>query len=83
MSLHLDFEPHSWYMGFAIKKNLTPSTENEHGGQRWRAFTANGNTYQVDEVSGTTLKEIRQAIIEYHLRQQNGYAERILERRAS
>ena len=19
MSLHLDFEPHSWYMGFAIK----------------------------------------------------------------
>jgi hypothetical protein len=65
MSLHLDFEPHSWYMHFAIRKV-------EHGykysvlHQRWQAFTDNGNTYRVDELNALTISDLRQKIRDYH-----------------
>jgi hypothetical protein len=38
MSLHLEFEPHSWYMGFAIKKD----SQMQPGGivNHWQAYTA-------------------------------------------
>lgn len=54
MSLHLEFEPHSWYMGFAIKQptNGWPTWS-------WTAFTDNGNTYRVDELEAKTLRGLR------------------------
>lgn len=76
MSLHLDFEPHSWYMDFAIKKptNGWPTW-------LWTAYTENGNTYRVDECEAKTLDELRKKIRAYHLRHRNGYGERIAKRR--
>lgn len=76
MSLHLEFEPHSWYMGFAIK--FTKMGRDYH---QWTAYTDNGNTYRVDEVEAYTLEELREQIRAYHLKQRNGYGERIAKRR--
>jgi hypothetical protein len=77
MSLHLDFEPHSWYMNFAINHECK---DGEHKDD-WRAYTDNGNTYRVDELYAFTLKELRQKIRTYHLEHHNGYGERIAKRR--
>lgn len=73
MSLHLEFEPHAWYMGFAIKR-ITRTC--------WSGYTDNGNTYRVDEISGElSLGMLKQRIREYHLAHRNGYGERIAKRR--
>lgn len=68
MSLHLEFEPHSWYMGFAIKKDQEPYSVNETPRTIWRGYIDNGNTYQVDEEAAYTLKLLKQRIKNYHVR---------------
>ena len=101
MSLHLEFEPHSWYMGFAIKQSGDGECERRyiedgryhcyaHGhdvniedsqfdnnddiscegyeAKGWQAFTDNGNTYRIDELEATTLKELKQQIKDYYRR---------------
>jgi len=80
MSLSINFEPHSWYMGFAISptdelvaSNLPLPVERK----RWQAYTDNGNTYNVDLVEGSSLSELKSNIRTYHLRHANGYGERI------
>lgn len=68
MSLHLEFEPHSWYKGFAIKKTITHLHKQFEGAvyfYNWQAYTDNGNTYQIDELEASTLKELKQLITEY------------------
>lgn len=71
MGLHIDFEAHSYYMGFAIKKNK---------GAKWEAYTDNGNTYQIDVLEARTLEQLKHKICDYHLKQHNGYGERLAKR---
>ena len=59
MSMHLEFEPYGWYMGWAIKKN-DPDTVSD--GKYWEAFTDDGNTYTILEQFAGTLKELKQKI---------------------
>lgn len=108
MSLYLEFDPHAWYMGFAIKhdknyndpcnftryttdsKICTVHDHRTHPGDKncegyapkWSAYTDNGNTYRIDELEAGTLAELRRLIREYHIKQHNGYAER-MEKRAA
>ena len=79
MSMHLDFQPHSWYMGFAIQK--TGIDKNDITDYPFNAYIANGNTYMVDDVHGATLDKVKTNIREYHLSKHNGYGERIAKRR--
>ena len=64
MSLHLGFEPHSWYMGFAIQKT---EANNHPYPYIWQAYTDNGNTYTVDDLQAYTLKGLKQQIKQYRL----------------
>lgn len=64
MSLQLEFEPHSWYKGFAI--NFTPMGRDYH---QWTAYTGDGNTYWIIEIEAYTLKELKQLITEYRERE--------------
>lgn len=71
--MYLNFEPHSWYRGAAIKDNR--ASGHEQGalerpiepteGYRWSAYIENGNTYRVDERHADTLKELKQNITKY------------------
>lgn len=81
MSLSLNFEPHSWYMDFAIQKDQEPYSINETPRTIWRGYTDNGNTYQVDEEAAYSLALLKQRIRAYHLAQHNGYGERIAKAR--
>lgn len=96
MSLHLNFEPHGWYMGFAIKdpgRDISPEavdawneqTPEQKAAYRfvypWRAYTDDGNTYRIVELEADTLRELRQKIRHYHLERRNGHGERIAARR--
>jgi hypothetical protein len=83
MSLHLEFEPHSWHMGFAITNNPTWRPEENMSGHyyKWYACTANGNTYQIDDLYANTLKDLKKQIKEYHLCKHNGYGERLASKR--
>lgn len=76
MSLHLEFTPHSWYMGFAIKDNRTGPDM-----PKWAAYIDDGNTYRVVEREADTLDELKRNIRDYHLAKRNGYGERIAARR--
>jgi len=82
MSLHLNFEPHSWYMGFAIRDCRNEAIED---GQEvagvWNGITDDGNTYRIIDLEATTLDQLREQIRAYHLKQRNGYGERIARRR--
>ena len=70
MSLHLEFDPHSWYMGWAIKNNRTSGhdqaqlerTMQPSEGYAWSAYTANGMTGYIEEAHADTLKELKQQI---------------------
>lgn len=79
MSLHLEFTPHSWYMGWAIKKELEPNSDTPR--TIWRAYIADGNTYRIDEEAAYTLELLKERIRAYHLRKHNGYGERIAKKR--
>lgn len=76
MSMHLEFEPHSWYMGFAIKDDRA-----EPDAARWSGYTDNGNTYRIVDFEANTLERLKSKIRQYHLRKRNGYGERIAARR--
>lgn len=73
MSLHLEFEPHSWYMGWAIKDNRKSGHNNSNlerpleatEGHRWSAYTANGMTGYIVERHAVTLKGIKLLIRTY------------------
>lgn len=85
MSLHLEFDPHSWYMGFAIRDNAAPdrkggNTYTHIQPKRWTGYIANGNTYRVDTVDAFTLAELKRRIREYHVERGTGYGERITKR---
>lgn len=81
MSLHLEFEPHSWYMGFAIQKDNIGKNHNDTLLTIWRAYIDNGNTYRIDEIAAPTLEELKLEIRDYHLAKHDGYGERIAARR--
>lgn len=71
MSMRLEFEPHSWYKGFAIQDNRELTLETEHGlsPYQWIAYTDNGNTYQIDTLKSQTLKDLRILINDYRSKQ--------------
>lgn len=73
MSLHLEFEPHSWYKEFAIKDNraqghdqrkLERPLKNDEG-FRWSAYTANGMTGYIVERHADTLAQLKELITKY------------------
>lgn len=80
MSMYLEFEPHSWYMGFAIEDNRKNHWAKIGKEDKWNAYTDNGNTYMVDTCGGATLAELKQQIRQYHIRHKNGYGERLTKR---
>jgi len=66
MSLYINFEPHSYYRGFAIRdcrRELIEDTGELAG--VWNAITDNGNTYRTVDLEADTLKELKQLIREY------------------
>lgn len=66
MSMYLEFEPHSWYMGAAIQK-LEVANEITGGvaGGIWCGYYLNGMTGYIVDFSSLTLKELKQQIKEY------------------
>lgn len=71
MSLHLEFEPHSWYMGWAIRDNQRTDypggrTWTNIQPKRWTGYTADGDTYYIVERDAHTLRELKQQIKEWH-----------------
>lgn len=85
MTLYLKFEPHSYYMGFAVMDTATAYKRLPDGSRqsmaldawRWHAYTDNGNTYQVGEVRAYTLADVKREIRLYHLKAHDGYGERL------
>lgn len=67
MSMHLDFEPHSYYKGFAIKKTDIIAAPGSRQVE-WSGYTDNGNSYRIDKLHADTLKELKQKITEYYNR---------------
>lgn len=78
MSMHLKFEPHSWYMGFAIKMDPLSSPESSW---KWLGVTVDGNTNNIHELTADTLDDLKYKIRRYHLEARNGYGERIAAKR--
>ncbi len=62
MSLYINFEPHSWYRGFAIKDDRHDITEQ----QPWQAYGVNGMTGYIVTIGGGTLAECKQRITDWH-----------------
>jgi hypothetical protein len=68
MSLYINFEPHSWYKGFAIQKRTLEKDVNANtpiNYYLWQAYTDDGNTYSVVNKHARTLKELKQLITQY------------------
>lgn len=73
MSLHLEFEPHSWYRGFAIKDNRKSGHDQsklerplkDSEGYKWSAYTADGNSYSIVEYHADTLDVLKGYISDY------------------
>lgn len=81
MSMSLEFEPHSWYMGFAIKKSPLKKLALYPQAFEYTAYTDEGNTYQIIELKEYTLTDLKAEIRGYHLHKHTGYGERIAKRR--
>lgn len=82
MSLHLNFEPHSWYMGFAIRDCRDEIIEDDQSvAGVWNGITDDGMTYRIIDLEAKTLKRLKSKIRRYHLRKHDGYGERIARRR--
>ena len=77
MSMQLEFDPHSWYMGFAIEDNRADWPSDE----AWRGSIDDGNTYHIDELEAASLSDLKYKIRVYHLKRHNGYGERLAKRR--
>lgn len=79
MSLHLEFEPHSWYMNFAIKNNREQRRDQSNlerpiandEGFKWSAYTDNGMNYQIVEFHADTLKQLKSQIKDYTVKETN------------
>lgn len=71
MSLYINFEPHSWYKGFAIKDNRFTGLyeDNQKVYADWEAYTDDGNTYRVIKLDADTLTELKNKIREYRKRE--------------
>lgn len=62
MSLQLEFEPHSWYKGFAVKLNQHTSREENW---KWYAVAVNGLTGFLVEFEDSTLRGLTDQINTY------------------
>lgn len=85
MSLHLEFEPHSWYMGFAIKKRTLEKDvvkDTPINYYLWHAYTDDGNSYNIVTKFDPTLKGLKEQIREYR-RQEKERIERLYANTAS
>ena len=68
MSLYINFEPHSWYKGFAIKHNTEKDSSGFYidEGAKWQAYTDDGNTYRVVTIeSDKSLVDLKSKIRDY------------------
>ncbi len=81
MSMYIEFEPHSWYKGFAIEK---PEHNDPENYSKYYAYTDDGMTYRIVEKQADTLKQLKQQITDYRNKQAEKIAEhyKILERTA-
>lgn len=74
MSLYINFDPHSHYMGWAIKDNRATEPDNGNlerpldtlSAYNWSAYTDDGNTYRIIERHADTLAELKRLIKEYN-----------------
>jgi hypothetical protein len=83
MSMHLNFEPRYWYMGFAIRNNhdlLDGYSEDANMG-KWSGYIDDGNSYTIHSRHANTLESLKREIRIYHLDRHNGYGERYAARR--
>lgn len=69
MSMYLELEPHSWYMGAAIQKDNIGENCNGTLLNIWRGYLENGMNYTIVEFSAKTLKELKQQIKEWHIKE--------------
>lgn len=72
MSMYVEFEPHSWYMGAAIKQNKSVLYERLNGNwnaSKWSGYLENGWNYTIIEFEADSLKEIRQQIKRYRIQE--------------
>lgn len=86
MSLYIDFDAHSWYMGFAIED----CRGEQSGGvgvsgkplmnARWYGVTADGMSGYTVDFEAETLAELRSDIRQYHLKARDGYGWRLARR---
>ena len=72
MSMYLEFKPHSWYRGFAIKHNknnvyMGGGNWYDAAGKKWYAVTANGMSGYLVEIESETLKDLKQQIKQYRV----------------
>lgn len=65
MSLHLEFEPHSWYMNTAIKDDRDIAKRNGGMEYRWYAVGLNGMTGYLVEFESNTIKDLKKQIKTY------------------
>lgn len=80
MSLHIEFEPHSYYMGFAIQHNPEEKLITQNGysnNYKWQAYTDDGMYYTIVHLKSDSLAELHEKIKDYHLKCNNWYAEQI------
>lgn len=63
MSLHLEFEPHSWYMGAAIRKS--DGVGIFKGMTAWKGYYLNGMTGFIVDFEAATLKDLKRKIKAY------------------
>lgn len=65
MSMYLEFEPHSWYMGAAIR---APYLQGDTWAQiDWHGYLEDGMiTYSVIEFKADTLRELKLQIKAWH-----------------
>lgn len=61
MSMYLEFEPHSWYKGFAIKHEKRAYEVFD----KWVAYAEDGMHYSIIELHNKTLRELKQQITQY------------------
>ena len=67
MSLSINFEAHSRYMGHVIKHYGKLSADNTGNvrGYVWESFTDDGNTYQIIEHEADTLADLKRQVKQY------------------
>lgn len=72
MSMYLEFEPHSCYMGAAIKSNIDIKRGHKIGYMvtpKWQGYLENGWNYTIIEFESDTLKELKQQIKQWHIKE--------------